>query len=137
MPYVSNSILDTTKKVLGLDSEAKMFDEDILMHINSVFSQLHQLGVGPEDGFEISDTSTLWSAYLGDNKKVNLVKTYMYLKVRMFWDPPTTSFAITAVNDQIKELEWRINVAVDTKELVYVPIEDDENNPTEPNWGDE
>lgn len=122
MPYVPNSILDSTKKILGLDSDFKHFDVDIVMHINSVFSQLIQLGAGPEDGFEIEDSSTLWSAYLGDNKKLNFIKSYMYLKVRMLFDPPTTSFDITAKQEQIKEFEFRINVAVQSDQFKDLPL---------------
>ena len=92
------------------------------MHINSVFSQLIQLGAGPEDGFEIEDSSTLWSAYLGDNKKLNFIKSYMYLKVRMLFDPPTTSFDITAKQEQIKEFEFRINVAVQSDQFKDLPL---------------
>lgn len=137
MPYVPDSILDSTKKILGLDSDYKHFDVDIIMHINSIFSQLTQLGVGPEDGFEIEDNSTLWSAYLGGNKKINLVKSYMYLKVRILFDPPTTSFDITAKQDQIKEFEFRINVAVQSEQFKYLPIpEETEEVPGEVEWAD-
>lgn len=115
MPYVPDSILDSTKKVLGIDSGYDAFDVDILMHINSVLSQLSQIGLGPDGGFEIEDSSTLWVEYLGANKNLNFVKTYVYLKVRMFFDPPTTSFDLTAKQDQIKELEFRINVVVDSE----------------------
>lgn len=113
MPAVDNSILDTTKKILGLDADYDAFDLDIITHINSTFAQLAQLGVGPDEGFEIEDSGKLWSEFIDDNKLLNFVKTYMYLKVRMFFDPPTTSFNLTAKQEQIKELEWRLNVAAD------------------------
>ena len=119
MPYIENSILDSTKKVLGVDSEFHHFDIDILMHINSVFAGLIQLGAGPEDGFEIEDSSTTWDEYLNGNKKLAFIKSYMYLKVRMLFDPPTTSFDITAKQDQLKELEFRINVAVQSDQFAH------------------
>lgn len=113
MAAIPNSILDSTKKMLGLDADYDAFDIDIIIHINSTFSQLAQLGVGPDEGFEIEDNTTLWSDFLGANKLINFVKSYMYLKVRMWFDPPTTSFDLTAKQEQIKELEWRMNVAAD------------------------
>lgn len=115
MPYIHDSILDSTKKILGLEWDFTNFDIDVIMAINTTFSALTQLGVGPEDGFEIDDRTTLWSDYLGVNKKLNLVKTYVYLRVRMLWDPPATSFDITAKQEQIKELEFRINVEVQSQ----------------------
>ena len=119
---MTDRILESVKKVLGIAPEYLAFDVDIVMHINSVFSQLIQLGAGPEDGFEIEDSSTLWSAYLGDNKKLNFIKSYMYLKVRMLFDPPTTSFDITAKQEQIKEFEFRINVAVQSDQFKDLPL---------------
>lgn len=113
MAAVPNSILDTTKKALGIHPDDPTFDVDIIMHINSVFSTLAQLGVGPEDGFEIEDNTTLWSEFLGANKLINSVKTLMYLQVRLWFDPPTTSFDLVAKKDQVLELQWRLNVAVD------------------------
>lgn len=113
MAAIPNSILDSTKKMLGLDADYDAFDLDIIIHINSTFAQLAQIGVGPDDGFEIEDNSTLWVEYLGANKLINSVKSYMYLKVRMLFDPPTTSFDLSAKQEQIKELEWRLNVAAD------------------------
>lgn len=105
-----DSILDSTKKVLGLDSEYTAFDQDVIMHINSVFSTLHQLGIGPDNGFMIEDKTPTWTQYLGADMNLNSVKSYVYLKVRLLFDPPATSFAIAAMEKQIEELEWRINV---------------------------
>lgn len=113
MPAVPNSILDTTKKLLGLEYDYDRFDIDIIIHINSAFAQLAQIGVGPDEGFEIEDSSKLWSDYLGGNKLLNQVKSYMYLKVRMLFDPPTTSFDLTAKKEQILEWEWRLSVVAD------------------------
>lgn len=106
----TTSILDSIKKVLGLESDYTAFDPDILMHINSVFSTLNQLGIGPEAGFMIEDSTPTWDAFLGDNLKLNAVKSYVFLRVRMLFDPPQTSFTIDAMKTQIQELEWRLNV---------------------------
>lgn len=119
MAAIPNSILDSTKKLLGIDADNPDFDTDIIIHINSVFSRLQQLAVGPEEGFEIEDSSTLWHEYLGANKLTNNVKTLMYLQVRMYFDPPSLSFDINAKQSQIDKLEWLINVAVDKG---YVPL---------------
>jgi hypothetical protein len=107
---VSNSILTSTKKVLGVDEEYTAFDMDILMHINTVFSTLNQIGVGPVEGFAIENAATTWDSFLGTDPRLNNVKTYVYLRVRYLFDPPTTSFHLTAMKEQIQELEWRLNV---------------------------
>lgn len=106
----AESILTSTKKILGLTEDYTVFDPDILVHINSTFSTLNQLGIGPEDGFMIVDKTTTWDAFIGSNMKYNAVKTYMYLKVRLVFDPPQTSFVLAALQDQIREQEWRLNV---------------------------
>lgn len=103
------SILNGTKKALGIDGAYAVFDPDIIMHINSVFSTLNQLGIGPVDGFEIEDSSTTWDVFLLGNPRFNFVKTYMYLRVRLLFDPPATSFLIAAYEKQKEEFEWRIN----------------------------
>lgn len=108
-----DSILASIKKLLGITEEYEHFDSDIVIHINSAFSVLTQLGVGPEDGFRIEDSSTDWSEFLCDNYRLEFVKTYVYLKVKLGFDPPLSSAAIEAINRQISELEWRINVSVD------------------------
>lgn len=107
---MTENILDSTKKVLGLDADYKAFDEDIKMHINSVFSILHQLGVGPDEGFFLVDDAAVWDDFIQDRKNINLVKTLVYLRVRLLFDPPATSFAIAAMEKQITEFEWRLNV---------------------------
>lgn len=118
MPEVPNSILDTTKKALGIYPDDTNFDTDIVMHINSTFGILNQLGVGPDDGFEIEDSSTTWDEYLLNKKILNPVKTLMYLQVRLWFDPPTTSFDLAAKKEQLQELQSRINMMVDN---VYIP----------------
>lgn len=121
MPAVPNSILDTTKKILGLDADYDVFDVDIITHINSVFATLHQLGVGTTDPFEIEDSSALWSDFIGGNKKINSVKSLMYLQVRLLFDSSSlTSFDLTAKQEQIKELQWRLSVAAEQ----YLPTMD-------------
>lgn len=107
------SILTSVKKMLGIPEDYEQFDMDIIMHINSVLMILTQLGVGPEEGFAITDKSTVWTDFIGEGKLVELVKSYVYLKVRLIFDPPQSSSIIEAMNRQISEFEWRINVAVD------------------------
>lgn len=109
-----NSILTSIKKMLGISEEYNIFDADIVMHINSVFMTLTQLGVGPAEGFEIQDELATWDEFLDDPVILNTVKTYMYLKVRMLFDPPTSTALIDAMNRQANELEWRLNVQVES-----------------------
>lgn len=111
-PPVARSILNTIKKALGLDPSYDVFDTDLVMHINSTFATLSQLGVGPEEGFSIEDDSATWQDFLGlvETNKLLFVKSYMYLKVRLLFDPPTTSFAIDAMKKNAEEYEWRLNV---------------------------
>lgn len=106
---MTDSILDSVKKNLGIEADYTVFDSDILMHINSVFSTLNQLGIGPLGGFMIEDSAANWVDFLDDDPRLNSVKTYMYLRVRVLFDPPATSFHLTALHQQIMELEWRIN----------------------------
>ena len=107
---MEDSILTSTKKILGITSDYSVFDLDVITHVNSAFSTLTQLGVGPAIGFMIEDESSKWEDFVGDNMKMlNMVKTYVYLKVRYLFDPPTTSFHLTAVQEQIAEHEWRLN----------------------------
>lgn len=104
------SILDSTKKALGVGFDYDVFDPDIIMHINSAFSTLEQLGIGPDGGFAITDDSATWDTFLGDDPRLNSVKTYVFLKVRYVFDPPATSFVLNAMKEQIQEHEWRLNV---------------------------
>lgn len=105
-----DSILNTVKKALNVPEEDDAFNPDIIMHINSVFSTLHQLGVGPPEGFRIDDDTTEWVELLNGDNRLNNVKSYVYLCVRMMFDPPGTSFTITAFEKKIEELAWRINL---------------------------
>ena len=107
---MADSILESTKKILGIDAGYVVFDQDIIMHINSVFSTLEQLGIGPVDGYMIEDNVSTWEDFIGLDNRLNAVKTYVYLRVRMLFDPPQTSYHLTAIKEQITELEWRLNV---------------------------
>lgn len=112
---MNNSILTSVKKMLGIDEAYTHFDPDIIMHINSVFLILNQLGVGPEEPFMIEDSTTEWSEFV-DEGSIEAIKSYVYLKVRSYFDPPSNGTLVNAMNDQIKELEWRLNVQVDPAE---------------------
>lgn len=107
---LQESILNSIKKMLGLDASYTAFDTDIIIHINSVFMILNQLGVGPEEPFTIISEDEIWADFLDTNKYLELVKSYMYLKVRLIFDPPTTGVLHEAMERQVKEFEWRLNV---------------------------
>lgn len=108
---MEDSILRSTKKILGIDPDYTVFDLDIITHINTAFSTLNQLGVGPVNGFAIEDDSAVWSDYIVDQLKFNAVKTYVHLRVRLIFDPPTTSYLINAFEKQVEQLEWRLNIS--------------------------
>lgn len=110
------SILTSIKKLLGITEEYDQFDPDIIMHINSVFMILTQLGVGPAEGFSIEDDTAVWTDFIQDAKKLESVKTYIYLKVKLAFDPPLSSAVIESMNRLINELEWRLNVAAESTE---------------------
>ena len=107
------SILTSIKKLLGIEAEYEHFDPDIIMHINSVFMVLNQLGVGPSEGFSIEDDTSVWTDFISNNTKIEAVKSYIYLKVKLLFDPPLSSAAIDSIKRMIDEYEWRLNVAVD------------------------
>ena len=106
------SILDSVKAMLGITPEQTHFDQDIIMHINSVFVILQQIGVGPKEGFTITDSSATWDEYITEDDDLDAVKTYMYLKVKLLFDPPLSSSVLEANKQLINELEWRLNVQV-------------------------
>ena len=110
---MQDSILMTIRKLVCGDPYADHFDTDLLVHINACFSILNQLGLGPENGFVVTDETQSWSSYISDNYILNMVKTYVTLKVRVIFDPPLTSSVLEAMNKEISQLEWRLNVAVD------------------------
>lgn len=108
------SILTSIKKLLGIAEEYNHFDPDIIMHINSVFMILTQMGVGPEEGFIIEDDTTTWIDFIGDKTTIEAVKSYIYLKVKLLFDPPLAGSVSEAMNRMISELEWRLNNASET-----------------------
>lgn len=110
-----DSILTSIKKLLGIAEEYTQFDEDIIMHINTVFLNLTQLGVGPEEGFYIEDDTADWEDFVDVESNIPLqaVKSYVYLKVKLLFDPPLSSSVIESTNRMIAELEWRLNAAVE------------------------
>lgn len=108
---MEQSILKSTKKILAIADEYTVFDLDIITHINTAFSILTQLGVGPVEGFMIEDDTAVWTDFdpVDDHFNYNAVKSYVFLKVRQLFDPPATSYLISAVERQVEELEWRLN----------------------------
>ena len=110
---MQDSILMTIRKLVCGNPYADHFDTDLLVHINACFSVLNQLGIGPENGFVVTDETQSWSSYIADNYILNMVKTYVTLKVKKIFDPPLTSSVLEAMNKEISQLEWRLNVAVD------------------------
>lgn len=115
---MSDSILESVKKVVGVSPDDTVFDPDLIMHINSVLSTLNQLGIGPAAGFMIEDDVATWTAFLGGDPRLNSAKSYMYIRVRLLFDPPTTSFHLSALQDQAKELEWRLNTQREDEQWV-------------------
>jgi len=107
---MNDSILTTTKKLLQLAEDYDAFDTDIIMLVNSALSDLQQLGVGPEMGFSIMDKSATWSQLLGGDLRLNNVQEYVFLKVRLTFDPPQTQYLVTALQERVRELAFRINV---------------------------
>jgi len=104
------SILTSIKKLLGITEEYTHFDSDIIMHINTVFMTLNQLGVGPDAGFRIEDKNATWDEFVNNDDYLDAVKSYMHLKVKMLFDPPLSSAVMEAMKQQINELEWRLNI---------------------------
>lgn len=122
---MEQSILISTKKILGVADDYTVFDLDIITHINTAFSILTQLGVGPAAGFMIEDETAVWADFdpVDDHFNYNAVRSYVFLKVRQLFDPPSTSYLISAVDQQIKELEWRLNIHREGTD--WVPPEED------------
>lgn len=112
---ITESILTSIKKLLGIDAGYEHFDPDLIMHINSVFSILTQLGVGPPNGFSITGDSEKWNDFIAkEPNNFSLVKSYMHLKVKLLFDPPLGSAVIESINKQISEFEWRLNIAAES-----------------------
>lgn len=112
---MEESILISIKKMLGPSASNNAFDTDIIIHINTVFMVLSQLGVGPEKGFRIEDDKAVWTDYIKDEDNLDAVKTYIYLKVKLIFDPPLNSATIEAMKQSINEFEWRLNVEAESK----------------------
>lgn len=107
-------ILQSIKKPLGIAQEYTVFDQDIMMHINSVFLTLNELGVGPEAGYQLSNENAAWSEFIDDDPLLlGAVKSYVYQKVRLLFDPPSNAALLEALKASIQEFEWRMNVLVD------------------------
>lgn len=107
---MTQSILVSVKKVMGITSADESFDLDLTMHINAIFSTLHQIGIGPEEGYQIEDASDMWEDFLGVDPRLNFVKTYVYLRVRLIFDPLQNPSVIESMNKQIQELESRMSI---------------------------
>lgn len=110
------SILTSIKKLLGIEAFYEAFDTDVIIHINSVFMILTQLGYGPPEGFSIRDDTAVWTDFISEENKIESVKTYIYMKVKLIFDPPTSSAVIEAYKQFINEFEWRINIAAESTE---------------------
>lgn len=114
-----DSILLTVKKLIGgIAEDDESFDVDIITDINSVFLELSQIGIGPDEGFSISDKTTTWDEFIEPGKVQNAVRTYVYLKVKLVFDPPSSSFVIESIDKTLDKLEWRLNVAAESKKEV-------------------
>ena len=118
-----NYILPSIKKLLGIPFDNKHFDIDLILFINTAFATLYQLGVGPtENAYKIENEDNVWSEFIGDNKNIENVKTYVFLKTKLAFDPPTTGAAMQSLKELIKESEWRLNVTCDPKPYL-LPVE--------------
>lgn len=109
-----DSILTSIKKLLGIAEEYTQFDSDLIMHINSVFLILTQLGVGPSEGFIIEDKLAVWTDFIPDDKGLEAVKSYMHHRVKLLFDPPTSSAVMESMNRIISEFEWRLNLQAES-----------------------
>lgn len=114
MAAVEGSILNDVKKMLGLAEDYSPFDAEVTLHINAALSKLDQLGVGPEGGMSISDDQATWATLIGDDHRLNMVKTFVGLSVKLAFDPPQVGFVLTAMKEQIQEQEWRLVAVLDS-----------------------
>ena len=115
MPVANpDSVLDSVKQVLGLTPDMTSFDLDIAMHVNAVIGSLQQFGVNSDAGLFISDNTVKWTSITTRQDVLNFVKTYVYMRVRFIFDPPASGFAISAIEKQVQELEWRIVAAIES-----------------------
>lgn len=114
---IPDSILDDIKKLLGPSIAMTQFDIDIIIHINTALSILTDLGVGPKTGFAIRDRTAVWSDFIPENMGLEIIKTYVFMKVKLIFDPPLNASVLSAMNESVKEYEWRIEVKVGDKEV--------------------
>lgn len=115
---MEESIFESIKSLLGPDASYDVFDQDILIHINTAIAVLTQLGVGPKTGFVVTGPDETWEDFIGSDKtELHMAKTYIYMKVKIAFDPPTNSSVLTAYQEACKEYEWRLNVAVDPDDI--------------------
>lgn len=124
---MGESILATIKKMLGLEADYTPFDTDIIVLINSAFMTLNQLGVGPKEGFCIKDFTSTWGEFVTNNIMMNSVQEYVYMKVKMIFDPPGNSFVMSAMQERCKEYETRLNIQAESVEDFHFVNKD--NNP--------
>jgi len=123
---MDDSILISIKKMLGITDDNVDFDDALIVNINSVFTILYQLGIGPEGGFKLEDEDTSWDEYMDESDNLESVKSYMYLKVKMLFDPPTNASLTGFYDNMIKELEWRLTVAKESNDLESEELETNE-----------
>lgn len=113
MSDITDSILNSQKKLLGIANDYNVFDDDLIIHINTIFGTLHQLGVGPSKQFYIVDAGDLWSDFTTNREEIQEVRTYMYLSLRLLFDPPANSFVYSGMKQQLDEYTWRLTVKAD------------------------
>lgn len=133
MDQMTDSILVTIKKMLGLDADYTPFDLDVIMHINAAFMTLCQMGIGPKEGFEVSDYNQTWSEFLTNPVMLGGVKTWVYLQVKMLFDPPTNSFLMDAMKTQSDQILFRLNVQAESVEKMDFMTEDGLKRGASPN----
>lgn len=129
MATFDESILNETKKSLGVAEDVLVFDGEIRMHINSALARLNQLGIGPEGGFEVETADQQWDDFLGSNLKLSSVKTFIYLSVKVKFDPPPNSWVATEFQKEIEKLEWTINEA--REDDIPIPVDPDDEETEE------
>lgn len=121
-----DSILTSVKQMLGIDEKDTNFDAELIMHINSVFTVLHQLGVGPDNAYSITSAEEKWEKFVEEQTDIELVKSYIYLKVRLIFDPPQNSFLVKAIESQLEQFEWRLQVQAEPYTLIAEAEEEEE-----------
>ena len=112
-----DSILTSIKKLLGIAEDYEHFDQDLIIHINSVLSVLTQLGVGPSEGFSIEDENATWNDFIPEDKRLSSIRSYVYMKVKLLFDPPLSSSVMESMNRMISEFEWRLNATAEPAQL--------------------